>query len=89
MSIKTARIECRRSPSSSKKACKGGGVAAGRAPHDRPGVVVDDRREVALAAAVADLVDADQEQALQAALVEMVGDDARDDAPDGVPADPQ
>ncbi len=40
-------------------------------------------------AAVADLVDADADQALQAALVEVLGDDAFDDPPDRVPADPQ
>ena len=40
-------------------------------------------------AAVADLVDADRDQAVEAALVEVIGDDALDDRPDGVPADPQ
>ena len=40
-------------------------------------------------AAVADLVDADRDQAVQPALVEAVGDDALDDPPDGVPGDPQ
>ena len=51
--------------------------------------MVDDGGEVALAAAVADLVDADRDQPLQPALVEVVGDDALDDPPDRVPADPQ
>ncbi len=66
-----------------------GGVAARGAPHDRARVVVDDRGQVALAAAVADLVDADRDQPGQAALVEVVGDDALNDPPDGVSADPQ
>ena len=51
MSIETARIEWRRSPSSSKNACNVSGIATRRAPHDRAGGVVDDRGEVALAAA--------------------------------------
>ena len=76
MSIETARIECRRSPSSSKKRLQGGAVAARRAPHDRARGVVGDRGQVALIAAVADLVDADRDQAVEAALVEVVGDDA-------------
>src|SRR5215217_7394426 len=40
-------------------------------------------------AAVGDLVDADADQALEPALVEMVGGHALEDPPDGVPADPQ
>jgi len=36
-----------------------------------------------------DLVDADRDQAGQAVLVEVHGDDTRDDLPDGVPADAQ
>ena len=51
--------------------------------------MVHDAGEVALPAAIADLVDADRDQALEAALVELVGDDPLDDPPDGVPADPQ
>ena len=51
--------------------------------------MVDDRREVALAATVGDLVDADRDQTLQTTLVEMVGDDALNDPPDGVPGDAQ
>ena len=51
--------------------------------------VVGDRGQVAVMAAVADLVDADADQALEAALVEVVGDDARDDRADRAPADPQ
>jgi len=67
-----------------EEALQGGGVAACRAPHDRPSFMVDDACEVALAAAVADLVDTDSDEALQAGLVEMVGDDAGDDLSDGV-----
>jgi hypothetical protein len=46
------------------------GVSAGRAPHDRARLVVHDTREVAVMAAIADLVDADRDQAVQAALIE-------------------
>jgi len=65
------------------------GVAALSAPHDRAGGVIDDAGEVALAAAVGDLVAADRDQAAEPALVEVVGDDAGDDLPDGRPADAQ
>jgi hypothetical protein len=68
---------------------QGLGVAARGAPHDRAAAVIDDRGQIALAAAVADLVHADGDQAGQPALVEVVGDDARNDPSDGVPADPQ
>ncbi len=51
--------------------------------------MVDDAGEVALAAAVGDLVDADSDQAGEAVLVEVLGDDTRDDLADGVPAHPQ
>jgi hypothetical protein len=40
-------------------------------------------------AAVADLVDADADQSLQTAVIEVIGDHARDDRPDRVPTDPQ
>src|SRR5215207_2795207 len=40
-------------------------------------------------AAVADLVDADADQALEPALVEVIGDHTGDEPPDRVPADPQ
>ncbi len=63
------------------------GVAARR--HDRAGLMVDDGAEVALAAAVVDLVDADRDQPREPRLVAVLGDDALDDAPDGVPADQQ
>jgi hypothetical protein len=52
MSIDTARTDRRRSPSSSKNACKVAAVAPGRAPHDRPAGVVGDAGQVALAAPV-------------------------------------
>ena len=64
-------------------------VATRRAPDDRAGAVVDDRGQVALPAAVGDLVHADRDEAIEAALVEPVDDDAFDDPPDGVPRDPQ
>lgn len=68
---------------------QGGGVATGRAPHDRGPLVIDDAGQVAVPAPVPDLADADGDQAGQAALVEVVSDNPRDDAPDGVPADVQ
>jgi len=51
--------------------------------------VVDDQGEVALAAAIGDLLDADRDQPIEPALVEVVGDDALDDPPDAVSPDPQ
>ena len=51
--------------------------------------MVDDAGEVALAAAIGDLVDADRHEAGEAVLVEVLGDDAGDDLADGVPPDPQ
>jgi hypothetical protein len=51
--------------------------------------MVDDRGEVALAAAVADLVTADRDEVAEAPIVELVCDDAGDDLPDGAPADAQ
>jgi hypothetical protein len=51
--------------------------------------VVDDAGEVALAAAVADLVHADRDQPVQASLVETLGDDTLNDPPDRVPGDTQ
>jgi len=65
------------------------GVAARRAPHDGASLVIYDRCEVALAAAIGDLVDADRDEAVEAALVELVGDHALDNPPDGVLRDPQ
>jgi hypothetical protein len=66
-----------------------GGVAARGAPHDRSAAVVDDRGQIALVSAVADLVNTDGDQAGQPALVEAVGDDPRNDPSDGVSADPE
>ncbi len=65
------------------------GVAARSAPYDRARLVVDDAGQVALAAAIGDLVNADGDQAGQARLVEVISDDPGDDPPDGVPADPE
>jgi hypothetical protein len=65
------------------------GVAARGAPYDRAGAVVEDAGEVALAAAVGDLIDADRDEAVQALLVEVVGKHARHDPPDRVPSDAQ
>src|SRR5436305_8498348 len=72
-----------------EEALQGGDVATRRAPDDRALGVVDDGRQVSLAAAVADLVDADCDQALKAAMVEVVAHDALDDLTDGIPADSQ
>ena len=68
---------------------EGGAVAPRPAPHDRSRAVVGDAGQVALPAAVADLVNADRDQPLEPAFVEVVGGDALDDPPDGVPADPE
>ena len=51
--------------------------------------MVGDARQVALPASPGDLIHADRDQAAQAALVEVVGDDALHDPPDRVPGDPQ
>jgi hypothetical protein len=51
--------------------------------------LVDDAGEVALAATIGDLVAADRDQPIQAAVVEVIGDDTLDDRRDGVPADPE
>jgi hypothetical protein len=40
-------------------------------------------------AAIGDLVHADRDEAMQAALIQLLGDDALDDPPDRVPGDPQ
>jgi hypothetical protein len=68
---------------------QGGAVAPRPAPHDRARAVVGNRGQVALPAAVADLVDADRDEPVEAAFVEVVGGDALHDPPDGVPADPE
>jgi hypothetical protein len=87
MSIETARIERFRSPSSRKNACKVAALRPGFIHHDRTRAVVADARQVALAAAVGDLVDGDLDEPLEAALVEVVADDALDDRAHRVPAD--
>jgi hypothetical protein len=51
--------------------------------------VVGHAGQVALAAAIADLVDADRDEAGEAGLVEVVGHDALHDVADRVPGDPQ
>ena len=51
--------------------------------------MVGDVGEVALPAPVRQLVAADRNQPGQPALIEVIGDDALDDPPDGVPGDPQ
>ena len=51
--------------------------------------MVNDAGEIALAAAIGDLVNADRDQAGEPVLVEALGDDTRDDLADGVPPDPQ
>ena len=66
-------------PEQLEEALQGGGVATGGAPHDRAAGVVNDAGQVALAAAIADLIAADHHQPLQPSLVEVIGDHARDD----------
>ncbi len=68
---------------------QGLGVAARPGPHDGARGVVADGGQVALPAAVGDLVDADHHQPVQAVLIEVVGDHTGHDRPDGVPADPE
>src|SRR5215216_1540385 len=51
--------------------------------------MVGDRGQVAVMAAIGDLVDADRDEPLEAALIEPVGDDALDDRADRVPPDPE
>jgi len=72
-----------------EEALQGGGIATRGTPHDRPGVVVDDRREVAMMAPVADLVHADRDEPLEAAVIEVIGDDPLNDLPDRVSPDPE
>ena len=63
-------------------------VAARRAPHDPARAVVCDVGHVALPAPVGQLVTADLNESGQA-LIEVIGHDALDDPPDGIPGDPQ
>ena len=76
------RIEVLRSPSAIEEALQGLSVAAGLSTTDRAGVVVDDGREVAVMAAIADLVHADRDKAGQPTGIEVIGDDPREDLPD-------
>src|SRR5438876_6658363 len=75
------------SPSWSKKRSSVAAPVAFAGPDDGAVCVVGDQGQVALAAPVADLVDADQVQLAQPAVVEFVGDDAADDRGDRSPAD--
>jgi len=68
---------------------QGSGVSARPHPHDRARSVIADRGQVALAAPVGDLVDADLDEPLEPAFVEVIAHDALDDPPDRVPAHPQ
>jgi hypothetical protein len=58
------------------------------APHDLTANVIGDEGEVAVLLAPGHLVDPDLEQIVQPIRIELVGADARDDPPDGVPVDP-
>jgi hypothetical protein len=89
MSIETARIECLRLAEHREEALERLGVAARRAPHDCPRAVVEDRGQVALVAAIGNLIDADLNEAMQAALIELLLNDALHNPPDAVPRDPQ
>jgi len=82
MSIETARIEVLRSPSSLKKRCRVWAFRPAWPPHDPAGGVVDYGREVAVMAAVADLVHADRDKAGQPPGIEVIDDDPCDDLPD-------
>jgi hypothetical protein len=61
------------------------GAATLGAPHDLATAVVGDQRQVAMAAAPRDLVDADVKEIIQAPLVKLLVADTRDDAPHGLP----
>src|SRR4051794_36402381 len=87
MSIETARIDSVASPSSEKKGLQRGAGAARGAPHDGAGGAIGDGGEAALTAAIGDLIDAEEDQALEPVLIEFIGDDAGDDRDDRVPAD--
>src|SRR6266511_1383820 len=66
----------------------GGGVLALGAPHHLAGAMVGDQGEVAVPLTPGHLVDADLEQLLQPARVELVGDHPGTDRPDRLPGDP-
>jgi hypothetical protein len=63
-------------------------VAALGGPHDPAAVVVSDAGQELVIGAVADLVHADQLEAVQPAGGQLLGDDTREDLPNGLPADP-
>jgi hypothetical protein len=67
---------------------QGGGVLALGAPGDLAAAMIGDQREVAVALAPGDLVNADLEQFVQAAVVEPVDHDPLADRPDRLPGDP-
>ena len=73
-----------------EEASQRGLVVAGRCPDQPAGVMVDHDRQVAVALAVGDLIDADAPQALQTvdALPGLLRD-AGDDPADGAPGNPQ
>lgn len=81
VSVETARIGARRSPSSAKERCRVALLRLGAHHTIAPLAWSANRRQVALAAAVGDVVDADSAQALQAPLVEVVGHHTLDDRP--------
>jgi hypothetical protein len=65
-----------------------GAVATLGDPHDVACVVVGDDGQVAMAPAIAHLVNTEHAQAVQAPWIETFGGHALDDPPDGVPGDP-
>ena len=80
----------RAGPRASKHPPEGGGVTAGRGPHQPAGVVVDDHGQVRVAALGGDLVDPDPAQPVKPVAGRLrVGGDARDDPADGRPRHPQ
>ena len=90
MSIETARIECLRSPSSSKNSSSVAAGAPRRAPDDPAGLVVGDVGQVAHArGGRRSHRPRSGSRSLKSALIEVIGDDALDDPPDRVPGDPQ
>src|SRR3954462_1359983 len=70
-----------------EEALERGAVAAVGQPNAAAGLVVGDDGQVAVALAIAHLVDADHPQRVQAAGVKALADDAVDDPPAGLPVD--
>src|SRR5437868_6585884 len=89
MSTETARIVCLRSPSMSKNACRAAALRPAAHHTISPEEWSATEGQVALAAAVGDLIDPDRDQSLQPAPVEVIGQDPLDDLTDRVPADPE